>query len=134
MECRGSAGWLKKGCRDLGRACPSRKVAGDHGDAARQLRGEEGGADGLARLAARGKGDAGLGAGRAGRARAGADVLGPVAGSTRGLGRGASARAERAERRACCWAEEERGRVRERAELGGSRAAVRGRKEWAAPE
>ena len=52
------------------------------------------------------------------------------------LGRGAegSARAERAERRACCWAEEERGRVRERAELGGSRAVVRGRKEWAAPE
>ena len=55
----------------------------------------------------------------------------------RGPGRwscGASARAERAERRACCWAEEERGRVREWAELGGSRAAVRGRKEWAAPE
>ena len=30
--------------------------------------------------------------------------------------------------RACCWAEEERGRVRERAELGGSRAAVRGKR------
>jgi len=46
------------------------------------------------------------------------------------LGRGAegSARAERAERRVCCWAEEERGRVRERAELGGSRAAVRGKR------
>ena len=51
-----------------------------------------------------------------------------MAGSARGLGRGASARAERAERRACCWAEEERGRVREWAELGGSRAAVRGKR------
>ena len=30
--------------------------------------------------------------------------------------------------RACCWAEEERGRVREWAELGGSRAAVRGKR------
>ena len=85
-------------------------------------------------LLVRRRGDAGLGAGRVGRARAGADALGRVAGSAHGLGRGASARAERAERRACCWAEEERGRVRERAELGGSRAAVRGRKEWAAPE
>jgi hypothetical protein len=77
MGCRGSAGWFKKGR-------PNRKVAGDHGDAARQLRGEEGGADGWARLAARGRGDAGLGAGRAGRAHAGADALGPVAGSARG--------------------------------------------------
>ena len=51
---------------------------------ARPLRGEEGGADGWARLAARGRGDAGLGAGRAGRARAGAEALGPVAGSARG--------------------------------------------------
>ena len=52
MECRGSAGWFKKGS-------PNRKVAGDHGNAARPLRGEEGGADGWARLAARGERGAG---------------------------------------------------------------------------
>jgi len=61
MGCRGSAGWFKKGRRDLGRARPNRKVAGDHGDAAWQLRSEEGGADGWGRSVSGGAGERGAG-------------------------------------------------------------------------
>ena len=49
---------LKETCRRSRGPGSAWKVAGDHGDAARQLRGEEGGADRWARLAARGRGNA----------------------------------------------------------------------------
>ena len=80
--CRGSRGGLKGLARESRRPGSAWKAAGDHGDAARQLRGEEGGADGWARLAARGRDDAGLGAGRAGRARG----IGPAEKGERELG------------------------------------------------
>ena len=61
----GGCGWgaggpqagLRRGVRDLGGARPNRKVTGDHGDAARPLRGEEGGADGWGRSVSGGAGE-----------------------------------------------------------------------------
>ena len=45
----------------MGGARPNRKVTGDHGDAARPLRGEEGGTEGWGRLVSGGAGERGAG-------------------------------------------------------------------------